>query len=120
MPTYLVTWIIDIEADTPRDAAQKALEIQRDPESIATVFEVKGRAMEAVSIDLSEPSAQEFASFIAVSADSIDQLRFDDVERVIREAPAHHRASLAAHIKDARSDLADEVDEVMAEWVPAR
>lgn len=38
--TYLVTWEIDIEADSPREAAEKALRIQRDPESIATVFAV--------------------------------------------------------------------------------
>lgn len=40
MPNYLVRWEIDIEADTPREAAVKALEIQRDTESIATVFHV--------------------------------------------------------------------------------
>jgi len=40
MPTYLVSWKIEIEADTPREAAEEALEIQRDPESLATLFEV--------------------------------------------------------------------------------
>ena len=40
--TFRVRWEIDIEATTPRDAAVKALEIQRDPESIATVFEIEG------------------------------------------------------------------------------
>ncbi len=38
MTMYAVSWEIDIEADSPMEAAQKALEIQRDPESIATVF----------------------------------------------------------------------------------
>lgn len=37
---YEVAWTIDIYADDPDEAAAKALEIQRDPESIATVFEV--------------------------------------------------------------------------------
>ena len=37
-----VTWEIDVDADTPREAAQRALEIMQDPESIATVFEVRG------------------------------------------------------------------------------
>jgi hypothetical protein len=41
MTTYLVTWTIDIEADSPREAAVAALRIQRDPESIATVFKVQ-------------------------------------------------------------------------------
>jgi hypothetical protein len=45
-----VKWEIDIDAATPQEAAQKALEIQRDPDSIATVFEVDG-----VHVDLGEP-----------------------------------------------------------------
>lgn len=40
MPEYRVTWNIDIDAPNPRKAAEKALEMQRDPSSIATVFEV--------------------------------------------------------------------------------
>lgn len=38
---YEVKWEIDIDADSPEEAAQKALEIQRDPNSIATHFEVR-------------------------------------------------------------------------------
>lgn len=38
MPKYLVTWAIDIEADSPEEAALEARRIQVDPESIATVF----------------------------------------------------------------------------------
>lgn len=37
---YRVRWEIDLEAPTPVEAARMALEIQRDPDSIATVFEV--------------------------------------------------------------------------------
>lgn len=37
---YLVTWTIDIEATSPKKAAEKALAIQRNPSSIATVFDV--------------------------------------------------------------------------------
>jgi len=37
---YRVVWEIDIEADSPEDAAKKALEIQRDPEGAATFFRV--------------------------------------------------------------------------------
>lgn len=40
MTTYFVAWTIDIEADSPEDAARIALTIQRDPESLATVFHV--------------------------------------------------------------------------------
>ena len=42
MSDFLVRWEINIEADSPREAAENALEIQRDPSSIATVFNVRG------------------------------------------------------------------------------
>lgn len=38
--TYTVVWTIPIEASSPRAAAAKALVIQRDINSIATVFDV--------------------------------------------------------------------------------
>ena len=38
MTEYLVTWSMPIEASSPIEAAKQALTIQRDPESIATVF----------------------------------------------------------------------------------
>lgn len=41
MPEYFITWNIELEADDPIDAARKALEIHRNPESIATEFKVK-------------------------------------------------------------------------------
>jgi len=40
---YHVTWIIDIDAESFEDAAQKALEIQRDTESLATHFIIRDR-----------------------------------------------------------------------------
>ena len=40
MASFQVVWIIDIEADSAKEAAQRALEIQRDPESTATFFSV--------------------------------------------------------------------------------
>lgn len=55
MTHYRVTWQIDIEADTPEEAAQEALRIQRDPDSIATLFEVFYQDGELVArVDLSE------------------------------------------------------------------
>jgi len=38
---YRVIWEIDIEADTPEEAAAEALAIQRDPCSFLPVFEVR-------------------------------------------------------------------------------
>ena len=46
-------WEIDVDARTPRAAARKALAIQRDPQSIATVFDVQYRG-KMVRVDLTE------------------------------------------------------------------
>lgn len=55
MKSWRVTWEIDIEADTPREAAEQAQAIQRDVMSIATVFRVvPGDDVETV-VDLDEP-----------------------------------------------------------------
>jgi len=40
MTEYRVVWAIDIQAESHEDAARKALEIHRDPDSTATVFDV--------------------------------------------------------------------------------
>ena len=40
MAEYKVSWEIEIYADSPEEAARKALEIQRDTASIATLFKV--------------------------------------------------------------------------------
>jgi hypothetical protein len=40
MNRYLVTWTIDIYADSFEDAALQCLGIQRDSDSVATVFRV--------------------------------------------------------------------------------
>jgi hypothetical protein len=41
MTEYHVTWTIEVEADSALDAAEQALDIQRDPDSWAVVFEVR-------------------------------------------------------------------------------
>ena len=40
MKQYTVGWFVDVDADSPEDAARKALTIQRE-ETIATVFNVQ-------------------------------------------------------------------------------
>lgn len=57
---YAVTWEIELEAETPKEAALKALQIQRDPDSLATVFTVKryGRPSESYEIDLTQGEDQ--------------------------------------------------------------
>lgn len=42
MPRYIVRWEIEVEADTPEDAAFEALVIQRDPDRTGTCsFDVR-------------------------------------------------------------------------------
>lgn len=52
MHTYTVTWTIEVEADYAEEAARKALAIQRDTDSIATVFEVSRPGLRTVMVDL--------------------------------------------------------------------
>lgn len=59
MPSYRILWIIDIDADSPSHAAKKAREIQQDPDSTATVFDVcTPTGQRVASIDLSLLNAE--------------------------------------------------------------
>jgi hypothetical protein len=42
MTAYQVVWYIEVEAESELDAAEQALGIHRDPESVATIFSVRG------------------------------------------------------------------------------
>ena len=48
---YHVMWEIDIEADSQEEAARIALDIQRNPESAASVFTVTDEEGEMMNID---------------------------------------------------------------------
>lgn len=52
MPTYKLVWEIEIDAETPLEAAGKALEYQRDPGGEATIFDVFGEDGEVTQVDL--------------------------------------------------------------------
>jgi hypothetical protein len=52
MNEYTVTWKISLEADTPELAARLALDIMRDPDSIATQFTVTPVVGEDIEVDL--------------------------------------------------------------------
>jgi hypothetical protein len=57
MSEFTVIWSIDLEAEDYKDAAKKALEIQRDPNSMATVFKVGDTERswdDAVMVDAAE------------------------------------------------------------------
>ena len=51
---YLVCWEIDIWAKDPKAAAEKALAIHRNPESIATIFSVFEDGHYKATVDLTE------------------------------------------------------------------
>jgi hypothetical protein len=58
MAEYAVEWRIEVEAANPEEAARKALKIQRDKRSIATVFHVFGESIDDETvIDLAEIDA---------------------------------------------------------------
>lgn len=69
---YLVRWVMDIEADDARDAAEAALAFQRDPQSIATVFAVTDKKTGKITtVDLTEnteteeePATDEFRTML--------------------------------------------------------
>jgi hypothetical protein len=63
MTTYRVIWEIDIDADSPREAAEHALAIQRNPESFATVFDVVDGSGDRVTFDLSEHDPLDYEPF---------------------------------------------------------
>lgn len=54
MPEYTVVWKIQLDAGTPRMAAQEALKIVQDKGSSAVVFEVSRDDEEPAMIDLDE------------------------------------------------------------------
>lgn len=54
MAQYFVEWTIEVEADSAEDAARKALAIQRDATSIATVFKTISDDHVIESIDVTE------------------------------------------------------------------
>jgi len=56
---YRVAWEIDIDAESFEDAARKALDIQRDPESIATCFVITDDHGNRGDVDLGEEAPSE-------------------------------------------------------------
>jgi hypothetical protein len=55
MKKYFIIWEIDIEAENAVEACRQALDIQRDKESMATVFSVfEEDSTDMTYVDLSE------------------------------------------------------------------
>jgi hypothetical protein len=61
MAEHRVYWEIDVDAETVGEAAEKALAIQRDPKSIATVFHVSRLGRPGVrTVDLQAERSSRF------------------------------------------------------------
>lgn len=72
MPMYKLVWEIEINAETPLEAARKALEYQRDPDGKATVFDIIAEDGEVTQVDLlSEKMAIVCEKEKTTSADTI-------------------------------------------------
>lgn len=52
MAQYKIIWEIELDADSPLEAARQALEIHRDKESSAVVFDVGDELGECTRVDL--------------------------------------------------------------------
>jgi hypothetical protein len=109
MESYLVTWKIDIEADTPEQAALAALAIQRKPASIAVVFTVRGKATGVTTlIDLERDDACDSCNrrgWDIFNADpAIGDLgeiqRCDDCKKLRDDSVACHDARVAGFAVD--------------------
>jgi hypothetical protein len=59
MTLFRVIWEIDIDAETPEDAAKQALGIQRDRDSNGTIFDCIDEYGNAHRIDVTELEQQE-------------------------------------------------------------
>lgn len=59
MARYLVTWEIDVWADTPEEAARQAHDMVRRPDTTATVYKVIEHDGDgtAFTVDLLDPGA---------------------------------------------------------------
>ena len=102
-------------ADTLRLAAAK-MDEQNAPKPATEAKPAEEARKPRVTPQVASPSM--LKTFIAIAADSIGQLRKVDVERVLTSNPIIYQASIANHIKENRPDLAQEVDDVLAEAAP--
>lgn len=55
MPSYHVSWEIELDAGSPEEAAAEALSVHRDPGSMATVFIVTAEDGTRYTVDMEEP-----------------------------------------------------------------
>ncbi len=143
MPEYRITWEMDIDADSPIDAARQALRIQRDPDSIANVFDITDDAGITERIDLEDAGAVFTAcarrSIILSKSDwaevyyavELKRLRVaednrkngryaDGVDLAVWRRQMEHIASVLGpdgqHLHEALTALIESADRVVSRW----
>lgn len=91
-----VRWEIDVEAETALDAAREALAIQRDPESIATYFEVRdAQGQPFAGVDLSAKPGDEVEPTAPDEAGSVETRVFCQYDNPYGQGPVIAFALLA-------------------------
>lgn len=104
MANFLVTWRIDIEADTAEEAALAAVAIQRKPDSTAVVFEVRDKGSATVTtVDLERDEdcrSCDCRGWDIINADPstgfLGEIQRCDHCKVFRDDPAACQAARAA------------------------
>jgi len=86
---YRVVWTIELDADSPEDAARKALAVHRDPGSHATHFEVIDRRGRTWEVDLGCPCAPSRRETVHVLVPM--------EEGIVRDVQAFRSGDAAAH-----------------------
>lgn len=115
---YRVTSIDDQGPSGHRDYNSIAEAANEFAHSVTIVDGPAPRVKAPVTPQVASPGM--LKTFIGIAADSIEQLRKADVERVLTSNPKIYQAAIAQHIRDKRPDLADEVDAVLADLAPAQ
>ena len=116
MPNYHVEWAIDIDAETPELAARKALIIQRDPTSRATVFHV-GNGDRVLSrmkrVDLTPPPAmRRKVDWLALEAE------IREVLHKVESMPVNHLRGTDRELVRALLKIAERVGEHTGRGTP--
>ncbi|MGA2229012.1 MAG: hypothetical protein ABSH41_31640 [Syntrophobacteraceae bacterium] len=75
MTSYSVNWKIDIEAESPVEAAKQALEIHRDQNSTAIVFDVFDEHRNYTRVDLLEIEEEQMSHIAGGWPDLIEPYR---------------------------------------------
>ena len=121
MREYRVKWQIDVEARSPREAAQKAREYQIKLDATADVFKVEAKSGRVTKIDLTENTSEvigrprhSYCLPIAAVETIKAALRFalDMKETYYTLAPKNRNSSAGADYNDGNEKLQDKREDV--------